>query len=129
MNENTFGELLQKLRGDKTLREISAISNISHAYLSILEKGYNPQTKKEIKPSVEIIKKLSEIYLYPFEELMQAAGYTENPEQKNTPSLKTQRLVRVLARAEKLPDEEIDSLAEVLEVLISKHEKQIQKEK
>lgn len=43
---NEFGEFLKKLRGKKSIREVAKDIGISHTYLSTLEKGFDPRTKK-----------------------------------------------------------------------------------
>lgn len=75
---SAFGEYLRELRGDRSLREIEKITGISHTYLSSLEKGYDPRSKKERKPTVEIIKKLSEhLPNASYAQLLKLAGYEE----------------------------------------------------
>lgn len=75
---NELGSLLKELRGEKSLREVSKKSGISHNYLSLLEKGIDPRTKAPIKPSPETLKKLAEAYNYSYEELLKVAGYLED---------------------------------------------------
>jgi transcriptional regulator with XRE-family HTH domain len=72
-----IGELLRKLRGKESLRDVAERAGISHAYLSLIEKGIDPRTKSPLMPSPETLKGLSRAFNYPFEELMKAAGYLE----------------------------------------------------
>lgn len=79
----TLPKLLRELRGKQSLREVSNRAGISHNYLSQLEKGIDPRTGKEIKPSPETLKRLSEAYNYDYKELMKIAGYIEESKEKN----------------------------------------------
>lgn len=72
---NELGELLRKLRGKRSLREVSKLTELSHTYISDLEKGFNHNTKAPINPSPETLKRLSVAYDYPYESLMKVAGY------------------------------------------------------
>ncbi len=72
---NDFGKYLKELRGNKSLREMERITGLSHTYLSTLEKGIDPRSGKERKPTPEILKKLSETLDINYTELMERAGY------------------------------------------------------
>ncbi|RIN45480.1 XRE family transcriptional regulator [Staphylococcus simulans] len=71
---NEFGEKLKELRGKKSIREASRGIGISHTYLDSLEKGFDPRTGKERKPTVEVIYKLSQYYNVDFFDLSRLAG-------------------------------------------------------
>lgn len=75
---NEFGEYLRELRGDRSLREMERITGLSHTYLSTLEKGVDPRSGKERKPTPETLKKISETLNVPYEELMKKAGYIKS---------------------------------------------------
>lgn len=72
---NELGHLLRKLRGKRSLREASEKSGISHTYLGVIEKGYDARSGNPVKPTPETLQSLSAAYGYPYEALMQAAGY------------------------------------------------------
>lgn len=72
-----LGDLLKELRGKRSLREIADITELSHTYISDIEKGYRRGTKKPIHPSPETLKRLADAYNYPYEKLMKVAGYLE----------------------------------------------------
>lgn len=74
---NELGELLRELRGKKSLRKIAEITELSHTYISDLEKGYRRDTKAPINPSPETLKRLADAYDYPYKKLMKAAGYID----------------------------------------------------
>jgi HTH-type transcriptional regulator, competence development regulator len=78
-----LGILLKKLRGKRTLRDVSEKTGLSHTYIRDLELGIRRATGKPIKPSARVLKKLADAYQYPFEDLMRAGGY-EDLLQKNT---------------------------------------------
>jgi len=110
---NQLGDLLIALRGDQTLREISKKTDVSHSYLALLEKGIDPRTKKPIKPSVEILKKLAEVYNYSFEVLMDAAGYLRQGENSNQEiDYNTDELTRKIAGIVRRPGVNLTSTDE-----------------
>lgn len=74
---NELGEFLKKKRGKKSLREVAKECGISHTYLDTLEKGYDPRTKKERKPSPEVLQKLAAYYKVEYTYLMYLAGYID----------------------------------------------------
>jgi SOS-response transcriptional repressor LexA len=80
--EKNIGELLEKLRGKSSLREIASKTGLSHSYIRDLELGKNRSTNSISKPSPLTLKKLSEVYNYPYEDLMQKSGYIDkkNPQ-------------------------------------------------
>lgn len=53
---------LIELRGNRSIREISRKTGISHTYLTSLEKGLDPRTNNKRKPSFETLRKLAEFY-------------------------------------------------------------------
>ncbi|MBU6949283.1 helix-turn-helix domain-containing protein [Staphylococcus haemolyticus] len=71
---NDFGKKLKELRGDRSIREASRNIGISHTYLDSLEKGIDPRTGKERKPTIEVIHKLSKYYNVDFFDLSRLAG-------------------------------------------------------
>lgn len=70
-----LGDLLRELRGKRSLREIADLTELSHTYISDVEKGYRRGSKKPLNPSPETLKRLAKAYDYPYEKLMKAAGY------------------------------------------------------
>ncbi len=81
---NNLSRLLMELRGDKTLREVAEKAGISHTYLGVLEKGIDPRSGKQIKPSTDTLERLAKAYKYPYENLLKAAGYLNNDGNKPT---------------------------------------------
>lgn len=75
---NEFGEYLREIRGKRSLRTIESLTGISHTYLSSLEKGYDPRSKKPRSPTPEVIKQLSEGLNIDYYLLMKKAGYLDN---------------------------------------------------
>ena len=75
----SFGEIIRELRKSKglSLRDAEKISGISHTYLSTLEKGFDPRTKKIRKPTPQIIAKLATGLNEDYFDLMVLAGYLE----------------------------------------------------
>lgn len=74
---NKLGDYLKELRGKKSLRDVQKATGISHTYLSTLEKGFDPRTKKERKPTVDILKKLADHYKIDYYKLLVMAGYID----------------------------------------------------
>lgn len=60
----TFGDMLLERRKELglSLRDAAGAMNISHTYLSALEKGMDPRTRKPIIPSQQVIKKICDMY-------------------------------------------------------------------
>lgn len=71
---NEFGNKIKELRGKKSIREAARGIGISHTYLDSLEKGYDPRTGKDRKPTIEVINKISVYYKYDFGELVSLAN-------------------------------------------------------
>lgn len=71
---NEFGKKIKELRGEKSIREAARGIGISHTYLDSLEKGYDPRTGKERKPTIEVISKISIYYDYEFSDLVELAN-------------------------------------------------------
>lgn len=80
---NTLPDLLRKLRGKESLRDVSKRAGISHNYLSQLEKGVDPRTGKQIRPTPETLKRLADAYNYDYKEIMKIAGYIDEEENGN----------------------------------------------
>jgi transcriptional regulator with XRE-family HTH domain len=74
---NEFGDYLRALRGDKSIREVARAIGVSHTYLTTLEKGYDPRTKKPRKPNPNVLNKLASYYNIPNGELALKAGYEQ----------------------------------------------------
>lgn len=70
-----FGDYLKELRGNRSLREMEKITGLSHTYLSTLEKGYDPRSKKKRHPTPEVLKKISNALNVNYFQLMKKAGY------------------------------------------------------
>jgi transcriptional regulator with XRE-family HTH domain len=76
--ETNLGELLKKLRGKMSLREVANISGLSHTYIRDLELGINRSTKTKIQPSPETLNRLALAYSSSYDELMRCAGYVHD---------------------------------------------------
>lgn len=72
-----FGDYLKELRGKRSLREMEKVTGLSHTYLSSLEKGFDPRSQKERKPTPETLKKLSTSLNVSYDDLMLKAGYID----------------------------------------------------
>lgn len=67
-----LGALVKEYRisNNITMQEFADRGDLSKGYISMLEKGENPQTKKPIIPSLETIKKCAVAMNIPFDELL-----------------------------------------------------------
>lgn len=72
-----LGDYLKELRNNKSMsiRQASEGIGISHTYLDSLEKGYDPRTMKERKPTPDVLRKISKYYDVQYMDLFVAAGY------------------------------------------------------
>ncbi|WMM16115.1 helix-turn-helix domain-containing protein [Staphylococcus saprophyticus] len=69
-----FGSKLKELRGKKSIRQTAKGIGISHTYLDSLEKGIDPRTGKERKPTIDVINKISLYFNYDFNKLVDLAN-------------------------------------------------------
>ncbi|WP_077214531.1 helix-turn-helix domain-containing protein [Bacillus dakarensis] len=69
----SFGKYLKTKRKEKNLsmNKLGELTGITAMYISQLESG------KRVKPSIEVLEKLSESLEVPYEDLMVAAGYID----------------------------------------------------
>ncbi|RUL56497.1 helix-turn-helix domain-containing protein [Lysinibacillus antri] len=74
----TLGEFIKQLRGKESLRDASKRIGISHTYLDTIEKGYDKRSGKNVNPTPETLKLISNAYNCSYEELMRIAGYLDN---------------------------------------------------
>ena len=81
--ENRLGSIVKQARGDISLREYAKQIGISHSYLSSIESGVNPQTKKPISVGLETLEKLSKRTGYSVAYL---SGETDDRGKKETPA-------------------------------------------
>lgn len=75
-----LGSFLKELRGERSFREMEKITGLSHTYLSSLEKGVDPRSGSERKPTPSVLKQLSEKLSIDYSTLMEAAGYLPEAE-------------------------------------------------
>ena len=77
---SNLGELFHQIRISKnwSIREAARKMEISYSHLSVLEKGFDNRTGKDSIPKPETLRIISKTYEYPYEELMNAAGYLNN---------------------------------------------------
>ncbi|HLR02829.1 MAG TPA: helix-turn-helix transcriptional regulator [Virgibacillus sp.] len=95
---------LKKLRKEKSvsLRQASRDIGISHTYLDSLEKGFDPRTNKERKPTFDVLKKLSNYYKVNYIDLLQKSGYIEEAEKEGL--MKSAEEYRKYRKRNKLED-------------------------
>lgn len=66
-----LGEIIKKFRDDNELSmdKFAKMSNLSKAYISVLEKNKRPKTGKPVTPSIPVIKNIAEAMNMSFDEL------------------------------------------------------------
>jgi transcriptional regulator with XRE-family HTH domain len=72
---NQLGDLLRKLRRHRSVREIAKETGYAHTLIHDFELGFRRGSNTPLRPSPAALKKLSEVYQYPYEELLKIAGY------------------------------------------------------
>lgn len=72
-----IGEIIRKLRGKQSLREAGEKIGISHTYLDTIEKGFDKRSGNKVSPSPDTLRLISKAYHYPYEKLLQYAGYID----------------------------------------------------
>ena len=75
MGGQRLAELLRVLRGGDSLREAARRVGVSHQYIKTLEAGIDPRNGERPAPSPEMLRRISEGYRFPYEQLLEAAGY------------------------------------------------------
>lgn len=70
-----IGKYIKELRGSKSLRQMERDTGISHTYLSSVEKGRDPRSKKELIPPPPTLKKIAEGTGADYLEMLKIAGY------------------------------------------------------
>ena len=65
-------ERIKQLRINRnmTMQQLADLSNLTKGYISMLEKGLNPATKKPIVPSLETVQNLANAFNMTLEELL-----------------------------------------------------------
>lgn len=74
---NEFGNKIKELRGNESVREAARGIGISHTYLDSLEKGVDPRTGRDRKPTLDVINKISSYYNTNLGELLNLSGVFE----------------------------------------------------
>ncbi|CAN7578954.1 helix-turn-helix domain-containing protein [Rossellomorea sp. LjRoot5] len=110
---NDLGNFLKELRGKLSLREVQEGTGISHTYLSTLEKGYDPRTKKPRKPTPEVLQKLARFYKVKYSDLMYLAGYLDESSSDQsdfTPEEKKEKTKEYILKIKAI-DEELSKIS------------------
>ena len=66
--DEDIGEMLRRLRGNRSLRGVQRLTGISNAYLSQVEKG-------DRRPGPRVLSKLAALYGVGLQELLRRAGH------------------------------------------------------
>ena len=88
--EPNFGEYLKSLRKRQrmSLRDAERESGVSNAYIAQIERGDRPP------PSPDILRKLAPAYKVTVRELLEKAGYLDEPEMKMPEEERVERAFR-----------------------------------
>ena len=71
--DEEIGPLLRRLRGETSLRDVGRLTGISNSYLSQIERG-------DRRPGPNVLKRLGSLYGVDVQDLLQRAGFLENPD-------------------------------------------------
>jgi len=79
---NDFGRLIKEKRVERGLsvRHVASKVQVSPAYLTILESGINPKTKRRSRPSFQVVHGLARQLGLDLNQLLTLAGYERFPE-------------------------------------------------
>jgi repressor LexA len=71
-----LGRYLESVRKEKkiSLREAAEKSGVSYSYIRDIELGINRKTKKEVSPSAQVLKKISDVYDINYYDVLEKAG-------------------------------------------------------
>lgn len=69
---NHVGKIIKQKRLEKglTLRKLGLLTNISHQYLNLLERGFDYRSGKPVSPTLDILKRLSQGLDIPMDEFI-----------------------------------------------------------
>ncbi len=104
---SNFADILKefRLKNDWSQRKLAQKSGVSNTEISRIEKG------ERTKPSLDVIKKLSQAFGITVDELLSLAGITEQKEEYGQPK-KPKDLLRFLDNAEVMFDGETYNLSD-----------------
>ena len=71
--DEEIGPLLKRLRGEISLRDVGRLTGISNSYLSQIERG-------DRRPGPNVLKRLGSLYGVEVQDLLQRAGFLEDPD-------------------------------------------------
>lgn len=71
--ENHIGRIIKQKRDEKklSLRDLALLTNVSHQYLNLLERGYDQRTGRPVSPTLEVLRKISKGLDIPMEEFFE----------------------------------------------------------
>lgn len=72
------GIAIKELRGKMSLREAGEKIGISHTYLDTIEKGFDKRSGKQINPSPDTLRLISDAYNFSYTKLLSLAGYIDD---------------------------------------------------
>ena len=75
---NNIGDYIRKYRGDLSLRDFAKKCGISHTHLDSIEKGFDPRTGKEVRVTVDTLKKIANAMGLTINELLTVSGEIED---------------------------------------------------
>ncbi len=78
------GPLLRRLRGEFSLRDVTARTGVSSSYLSQIERG-------DRKPGSNMLRKLADLYNVDVEELLKRAGHAGRPDPYSDEAMEVER--------------------------------------
>lgn len=84
-NNNKLGDFIKQKReaNNLSLRDLAEISGLSHNYISLLEKGYDPRSNKPIVPTIESLIKLSNALNVALYDFLIETGYVDSADKIN----------------------------------------------
>jgi transcriptional regulator with XRE-family HTH domain len=123
MNKGDFAAYLKRKREYKgyTVNQLAMYSKVSAAQISRIE------NRLRGVPKHDTLEKLAGALNIPFSEMLDAAGYIVNEGKENDKAPHQNKLYDVIARAQDLPEENIDQVADALEALINHHKDKLKK--
>lgn len=74
---NKLGDFILEYRKDHSLnmREFASLCNMSHTYISKLEKGIDPRNGKKVIPTIETLQKIANGTNISLDKLLEISGY------------------------------------------------------
>ena len=77
---NNLSDFIRQKREDMGIsrREFARMCGLSHTYVDMLERGFDPRNNKPVSPTIDTLKKIAESINYNLIDLLNESGFVTN---------------------------------------------------